>query len=706
MSAEAVTLPTPDARIAAALWFAGHGFGIFPVWSTKDGRCRCPAGASCTSPGKHPITPNGFKDATTDERRIRTFLSAASEPNYGMLPPDGVFIWDVDTDAERERLAELEARHGPLPPTLRDDTGNGQHLFLRWPDGLPRPIHRMFGFVTRWGSGAAQGYVVGPLSVHVSGRVYRSAAGATADIATLPDAWARAAVEGEPGKLSFHATAGDPAGVAVGGRHDWLRNTARMYAGTVRDPDALFAAVWAANEKLAQPKTREEVRQAIGDVLQRFPADPEKAQETIRKAAEAGRVDAADLLGLSLPPLRMVIPGILPEGTTVLASPPKVGKSCLVYQMAVEVAIGGALFGERVAPGSVLYLALEDGQRRGQARLRAALDGRTMPHGRLEVQWAAPVIGSGLEESIETWLDEHPDAALVAVDTLQKVRKGGTGNRNAYEVDVEDLSRLQALFRDRSVALVIVHHSRKEAGDDFLASVSGTYGITGSADTIMVIRRKRLEAFGNIVVTGREIAETEVPARFDGLLWTQAPGAISEVSVQRREVYGVIEESGPLFAQAIATRLGLTRTSVQNMLTKMTNDGAIVATAKGYEVYRGSFTLSGGSSESSESSAPIATDDSADGVIRVTRNAHTDDSDDSDTGTDTPLPLPVSDDSDDSSDSEAVGSHQSHRSPTHAPTREGGPVVDCRDYRGHQDQHRHTAGGWVCLACDSEEGTA
>lgn len=274
MSAEAVpATPTTDDRIRAALWFAGHGFGIFPVWSTSNGQCRCPAGPTCTSPGKHPITANGFKDATTDESRIRTFLSAGSEPNYGMLPPDGVFVWDVDTDDERARLAALEARHGPLPATLRDDTGNGQHLFLRWPEGLPRPIHKMFGLVTRWGSGAAQGYVVGPLSVHVSGRVYRSAADTTGDIATLPDAWARAAVEGEG--HSFTVGGPRPAeDVKVGGRHDWLRDRARWYSGTLRDPDVLFAAVWAENEKLAQPKTREEVVRAIGDALSKFAADP------------------------------------------------------------------------------------------------------------------------------------------------------------------------------------------------------------------------------------------------------------------------------------------------------------------------------------------------------------------------------------------------------------------------------------------------
>ena len=148
-------------------------------------------------------------------------------------------------------------------------------------------------------------------------------------------------------------------------------------------------------------------------------------------AEPAKGIDAADLLALDLPPLRMVVPGLLPEGTTVIASPPKVGKSCLVYQMAVEVAIGGTLFGQRVDTGSVLYLALEDGQRRGQDRLRAALGPRTLPRGRLEVRWSAPAIGEGLEEELTAWLDTHPDAALVAIDTLQKVRQRTSGKRGA-----------------------------------------------------------------------------------------------------------------------------------------------------------------------------------------------------------------------------------------------------------------------------------
>jgi hypothetical protein len=298
--------------------------------------------------------------------------------------------------------------------------------------------------------------------------------------------------------------------------------------------------------------------------------------------AEPEGIDAADLLALDLPALRWVIPGLLPQGTTILASPPKVGKSCLVYQIAVEVAVGGYLFGRRVDSGSALYLALEDGKRRGQDRLRAALASRTMPRDRLEIRWSARRIGEGLEESLARWLDTHPDAGLVAIDTLQRVRPRTTGRRNAYEVDVEDLARLQDLFRDRQVALLIVHHSRKESGDDFLASVSGTYGLTGSADTTAVIRRKRLEEFGTIVVTGRDVAEAELPVRFDGMTWHEAPGALPMASFERAEVFRVIEQDGPIFPAAIAERLGVTRQTVQNMVAKLAERGAVTRTARGY----------------------------------------------------------------------------------------------------------------------------
>jgi hypothetical protein len=320
VATEAVAvLPTSEDRIRAALWFAEHGFGVFSCWSARDdGTCRCPAGGDCDSPGKHPVTQNGFKDATRDPARIRILLSAGSEPNYGLVPPPGVFAWDVDGE-DLLRLAEHEEHIGPLPATLETLTAHGRHLFLRWPDGFPRPIHRMFGLVTRWGSGELAGYVIGPRSVHRSGAIYTPAG--IPEIATLPDSWAQAVLDDQVRPRIRVSGRSDPADVRVGGRHDWLRDTARHYAGVVRDPDALFAAVWAENRKLAEPKTEEAVRRAIGDVLERFGPDPvDPGTDEVVAPGEPGLlVPAQDDALFPPPPAPVALTGLLGECVAALS---------------------------------------------------------------------------------------------------------------------------------------------------------------------------------------------------------------------------------------------------------------------------------------------------------------------------------------------------------------------------------------------------
>lgn len=301
MAAVKPARPTPEARIKAALWFADHGFSVFTVWSADEaGVCRCPLGVACTSPGKHPVTAHGFQDATRDPDRIRTLLSAGSSPNYGLVCPEGVFALDVDADDDGiARLTRLEATFGALPPTLRTRTAHGEHVFLRWPDDHPRPIKKMFGYVTRWGSGRQAGYVIGPRSVHPSGVEYEPVSG-TLEIATLPERWAAAAIAGESAPT---VTVGGEL-PERGGRHDWLRNRARHYRGFMNDPAVLRAALLAENSRLPDPKTEAEVDRAIGRVFEQFPPDPpEEVEEKI-----AGRL-GEETLDLLPPEPGMEFPG-------------------------------------------------------------------------------------------------------------------------------------------------------------------------------------------------------------------------------------------------------------------------------------------------------------------------------------------------------------------------------------------------------------
>ncbi|MGO9179316.1 MAG: DUF3987 domain-containing protein [Candidatus Limnocylindrales bacterium] len=263
---------TDSPRIKAAIWYARQQFGVFPVWSpNEDGSCRCPAGKACRQPGKHPIPPNGFKAATRDAATIRTFLAAPSEPNIGITPPPGTFGWDVDGDVP-QTLAELAGRLGPLPPTLATITGNGTHLFFRWPADLERPKGHPFGIVTRW---TDTGYFIGAGSRHASGALYRLERGEDGQpcpIAELPRAWAQTLLDyREP-----PTAPGQPdTRIGAGGRHDFLRDSARLLRGKGLTGNALFDAVRALNvERCSPPKSDDEVRRAIGEVQTKFGADP------------------------------------------------------------------------------------------------------------------------------------------------------------------------------------------------------------------------------------------------------------------------------------------------------------------------------------------------------------------------------------------------------------------------------------------------
>jgi hypothetical protein len=328
--------PSAEDRIRAACWFAERGFGIFSVWSTDpDGTCRCAKHAACEQPGKHPIGHQGFHDATRDPARIRTLLSAASEPNYGLVCPDGVFALDVDGDGI-PRLTALEAQHGPLPPTLRTNTAHGQHVFLRWPDSLPRPIGQMFGYVTRWGSGAGAGYVIGPRSVHASGAVY-APAGPFLEIAPLPDAWARAAIAEKAPAITIRGSG--PQSIQVGNRHEYLRNQARHLRGLGLTGDALFTAVNALNLQLAEPKTEDAVRRAIGDVETKFGHDLVAADE---KEPDTDEDPSRPIHAISSdPPAPLLIERLDPEGHTILYGTGGVGKGALACRWTADLVHAG-----------------------------------------------------------------------------------------------------------------------------------------------------------------------------------------------------------------------------------------------------------------------------------------------------------------------------------------------------------------------------
>ena len=214
------------------------------------------------------------------------------------------------------------------------------------------------------------------------------------------------------------------------------------------------------------------------------------------------------LMGQVFPPTAYVVPGIIPEGMTLLVAAPKIGKSWMVLGLGVELSNGGNAFGSIPVgnPRPVLYLALEDGKRRLQDRL-VRLNPSEVSH-RLEFMTDIP--NGQVIATISEFMTEHAGLDPVCIlDTLGKVMPPA-GNGSQYGHDYSVLSALKATADAvPGSSLVIVHHTRKMDGGDFLDAVSGTQGIAGAADTVLVLRRERHDDRATLQVTSRDAAEGE-----------------------------------------------------------------------------------------------------------------------------------------------------------------------------------------------------
>ncbi|MCX4560908.1 AAA family ATPase [Streptomyces phaeochromogenes] len=268
--------------------------------------------------------------------------------------------------------------------------------------------------------------------------------------------------------------------------------------------------------------------------LYSVPSDPQPPAEALPKRERPRTAWTADqLMATDFPEPKWAVPGILAEGVSLLAGPPKVGKSWLSLGLALAVAAGGQAFDSvPVQGGPVLYLALEDTPRRLQTRMGKLLGGQPAPAG-LTLVTECPPFPQGGTEAIAQWLDRNPDARMVVIDVFAKMRGQAPQGVSAYDADYVSVGYAKRLADHYGVAVVLVHHVRKAGSDDFLTEVSGTNGIAGAADATLVLKRARGQADGILHVTGRDVDEAEYALQFQSAsgAWHLLDGPVTDHTV-------------------------------------------------------------------------------------------------------------------------------------------------------------------------------
>jgi predicted transcriptional regulator len=181
------------------------------------------------------------------------------------------------------------------------------------------------------------------------------------------------------------------------------------------------------------------------------------------------------------------------------------------------------------------------------------------------------------------------DLRLVIIDTLGKFRPPKPKNAIQYDFDYEVGAALKDLADKREVSILIIHHMRKTESEDRFDDVIGSFGVTGTADGVMLLIRKTGQVEAELRITGRDIEEAELALNFDSrfLAWNVTGDIHQKVKTNRqREIIDILKESQfSMSPKEISEASGLDSGYVRKTLKRLSKQGVITQTEYGrYEI--------------------------------------------------------------------------------------------------------------------------
>jgi len=332
------------------------------------------------------------------------------------------------------------------------------------------------------------------------------------------------------------------------------------------------------------------VGQLTRSAMKHAPSEP----DTTANVKPLATIDGFTLLKKEFAPIPFVFDDLLYAGLTLAAGRPKVGKSWLALQLAIDAALGRpglAKFGNS-KPRGVLYVGLEESERRTNNRLQKFIDRGArdaMLSGNIRFCYKLlPLLGGGIEE-LDVTMKLH-NCQLVVIDTLVKAM-GGRGrdkNTDAMAEDYRVVAALQELAQKHDAAILVVAHTRKMGADYALDKVAGTTGLTAGADAVWVLDRGPKATI--LSIQGREMGDAEYAVRFDeesdNFGWSvTGTGEEVKTSQARWDILDFLEECAePMTPKAIAKALNKNAITTRRLLGELRKDGKVSRTADGYRL--------------------------------------------------------------------------------------------------------------------------
>lgn len=264
-----------------------------------------------------------------------------------------------------------------------------------------------------------------------------------------------------------------------------------------------------------------------------------KKNVTNKTVNELEYITAMDLQNKKLKPIAYFVDKILPQGLTIICSAPKMGKSLLALELCLAITTGNTFLGFTTKKATCLYLALEDGYNRLKDRMNKLLNDKPAPDN-LIYTINCNDLNNGFLNQLQQILTKEPNIKVIIIDTLAIVRSESKTN-SAYAHDYKELRQLKKFADNHELCLILIHHTRKGTETtDIFEKVSGTNGITGTADTTWVIYKK--DRFSNeaiLSMTGRDVEQNEYIISFnkENCKWNMISSLEDNEKQKEKEAY-------------------------------------------------------------------------------------------------------------------------------------------------------------------------
>lgn len=222
-------------------------------------------------------------------------------------------------------------------------------------------------------------------------------------------------------------------------------------------------------------------------------------------------ISSVEIMNTPMKKQRFIVAGMIYPGMHILSGDPKIGKSWMMLDMCLAVAKGKDFLGRKTEQGHVVYMALEDTFISLQSRLYELND---EPSENLSFALIANSIGNGLEDDLRECRKMFPELKMIVIDTLQKIRNTVD---TKYGADYRELSVLKSIADQLGIAIVLVHHNRKAYDSNPNNLISGTNGIAGCADGLLVFTRNGENA--KLHISGRGAPSLELNLKRENSKW-------------------------------------------------------------------------------------------------------------------------------------------------------------------------------------------